>query len=143
MKNMNGLRLAALAAGLLGATAIGAATDSAMAQMRVHGSAGGFHGTVRTGGWHGSGWHGGTWRGTTAWNHRGWGGRGGYWRGGHWYPGWRGGVAVGFYGGYPYYDPYYYGYGAYPYGYGYYGDTYDYNYCNDPYVDYDDEDCSY
>jgi hypothetical protein len=132
MSKMNGLRVAALAAGLFGATAIGATTDGAMAQTRFHGSVGGFHGSVRTGGWHGQTWHGGT-----AWNHRGW--RGGFWRGGHWHPGWRGGVAVGFYGGYPYYDPYYYGYGAYPYG--YYGDTYDY--CNDPYGDYDDGDCSY
>ena len=48
------------------------------------------------------------------------------WRGGS-----RGGVAVGFYGGWPYYG---YGYPAYaPYGYGYGG----YSYC-DPYSDYYD-----
>jgi hypothetical protein len=122
-------RIAALAASLLGAAALGVTAVPAIAQMH-----GGFH----AGGMHG--WRGGTWRGTwhghTAWN-RGWRGHGGFWRGGRWFPGWRGGVAVGFYGGWPYYDPYY-GYDAYPYG--YYGGAY--NYCDDPNYP-DDEYCGY
>ena len=144
MNKMNRLRIGALAVGLLGATAMCVTSDAAMAQMRMHDRSNGFHGSMRTGGWHGNAWHGRTWRGS-AWNNRGWGWRDGHWRGGRWYPGWRGGVAVGFYGGYPYYDPYYYGYDAYPYSYGAYpsgdyGDAYDY--CTDPnYSDYDD--CTY
>jgi len=140
-------RIAALAAGLLGAATLGVTTVPAMAQMHggMRGSAGGFHaggmhGGFRSGsmhGWRGGNWR-GTWHGRTAWN-RGWRGHGGFWRGGHWYPGWRGGVAVGFYGGWPYYDPYYYGYGAYPYG--YYGGAY--NYCDDPNYADDDEYCGY
>src|ERR1041385_5811677 len=118
MNKPTGFKIAALAAGLLGAVALAA---PATAQMHMHTSTGWhstFHSrpTVTTRTWHG-------------------GGRGGYWHGRYWHPGWRGGVAIGFYGGYPYYgDPYYgYGYGYYPYG-GYYGGAY--NYCDYPY-DYD------
>jgi hypothetical protein len=147
MNKLNRMRTAALAAAVLGAAALTVGTDSAMAQMRrdsgMHSSfhSGGWHGTrghfgtFRGGNWHGGtfrggNWHGGTFRG--AFNHRGW-----VWRGGRW---WRGGVAVGFYGGYPYYGyPYGYGYdGYYPNG-DYYGDSYDS--CGGSYGDYDDEDC--
>jgi hypothetical protein len=153
MNKINTVRTAALAAAVLGAAALATGTDSAMAQVRMHGSAGGVHGSFRSGGWHGTGGrvstfrggHVGTFRGghvgtfRGAFNHRGW-----VWRGGRW---WRGGVAVGFYGGYPYYGYPYYGYpygygydGYYPYG-SYYGDSYDS--CDDAYGDYDDDDCNY
>jgi hypothetical protein len=157
MNNMNRMRSAALAVAVLGTAALAAGTDSAMAQVRMHGSAGGMHGSFHSGGWHGTGGHFGSFRGghfgpfrgghvgtfrghagtfRGAFNHRGW-----VWRGGRW---WRGGVAVGFYGGYPYYGYPYYG-GYYPYN--DYGDAYDYgdsyDNCGDGYGDYDDEDCGY
>jgi hypothetical protein len=135
MSKINQLRTVTLAAGILCAAAVAGGATSAMAQMN-----GGRH-VNTTHGWHSSStWRGGShWRGT-GWNHPGW--RGGYWHGRSWHPGWRGRVAVGYYGGYPYYaDPYYgypdaaydYPYGgyygsgsAYPYGYSYGGDGDDY-----------------
>jgi hypothetical protein len=158
MNKMKGMRTVAIAAAVLGAAALTAGTDSAMAQTRMHSNAGGWHGSFHSGGWHGTGGHFNTFRGghvgtfrgghvgtfRGAFNHRGWVWRGGRW----WHPGWRGGVAVGFYG-YPYYGYPYYG-GYYPYNdYGAYDyDGYDNNYDNaydncDADGDYDDEDCGY